>query len=847
MSSEDEIKITVTETLAVPSTKYQPSSEVSAALTLPQDLILGLQAILDEIGIYIFIKDMVGRYTYVNQSVQNLFNTSLKDIIGRDDSHFFDLKLSNESMLNDRRVIEQGETIEQEERVIVKSTGETRICWVIKKPLFNDEGQIIGMCGISTDITERKQKEATLYESRNLLKTIIDTAPVRIFWKDKSLRYLGCNTAFARDAGVALPKDITGKDDYQLIWKEQAEFYRDDDRQVIDSGIPKLDYEKSQTTPDGGIWVRTSKVPLRDANNETIGVLGIYQDITEQKQNDEYTLLAAEIYKSSSEAIMVTNENNRIMAINPAFTRITGYELADVVDKDPRIFKSGRQNKYFYKKMWQSLLKEDHWQGEIWDLHKDGRVLAKWLNISVIRHPDGRVYCYVAQFSDITEKKQKDEMILIQANYDQLTGLPNRNLFKDRLDKEIRKSRRSGLSLSLLFLDLDHFKDINDTLGHDKGDKLLKEVALRLMSCVRETDTVSRLGGDEFAIILPDIDNKLRIETIAQHIIQELSKPFNLDRNQVNNHISTSIGIVIYPDDGADIKSLMKHVDQAMYAAKLGGRNRFNYFTRSMQEQAYEKMALIHDLRQAMACNELQVYYQPILELTRRHINKAEALLRWNHPQRGMIDPDIFIPLAEESGLILEIGEWVFKQTIAHIRQWHSQFNYIIQVSVNMSPRQFNLLNKNQWSNSLTQLGLPGNSINVEITEGLLLKDAPIVKERLLEFRNSGIEVSIDDFGTGFSSLSYLKKFDIDYLKIDRSFVSHLISNGADQALVEAIIVMAHKLDIKTIAEGVETKEQQDLLIDFGCDYMQGFLFSPAISAEEFVKLIDRQRDGIVN
>lgn len=818
-----------------------------AALTLPQDLILGLQEILDEIGIYIFIKDTVGRYTYVNQNVQNLFVTSLKDIIGRDDSHFFDLKLSNESMLNDRRVIEQGETIEQEEKAIVKLTGETRNFWVIKKPLCNNQGQIIGMCGIFTDITERKQKEAALYESRNLLKTIIDTAPVRIFWKDKSLRYLGCNTAFAMDAGVASPKDIIGKDDYQLIWKEQAEFYRDDDRQVIDSGIPKLDYEKSQTTPDGIIWARTSKVPLRDASNETIGVLGIYLDITEQKQNDEYTLLAAEIYKSSSEAIMVTNENNQIMAINPAFTRITGYKLADVMGKDPRIFKSGRQNKSFYKKMWQSLLKEDHWQGEIWDLHKDGRVLAKWLNISVIRHPDGNVYCHVAQFSDITEKKQKDEMILIQANYDQLTGLPNRNLFKDRLDKEIRKSRRNGSSLSLLFLDLDHFKDINDTLGHDKGDKLLKEVALRLMSCVRETDTVSRLGGDEFAIILPDIDNKLRIETIAHHIIRELSRPFNLDRNQVNSHISTSIGIVLYPDDGSDMKSLMKHVDQAMYAAKLGGRNRFNYFTRSMQEEAYEKMELIHDLRQAMTCNELQVYYQPILELTRRRINKAEALLRWNHPQRGMIDPDIFIPLAEESGLILEIGEWVFKQTIANISQWHSQFDYIIQVSVNMSPRQFNLLNKNQWSNSLTQLGLPGNSINVEITEGLLLKDAPIVKERLLEFRNNGIEVSIDDFGTGFSSLSYLKKFDIDYLKIDRSFVSHLINNETDHALVEAIIVMAHKLDIKTIAEGVETKEQQDLLIDFGCDYMQGFLLSPAISAEEFVKLIDRQRDGIVN
>ena len=971
MSSEDEIKATPTETLAASSTKSREDSETNAALISSQDIILGMKTILDKVGTYIFIKDTAGRYTYVNQSVQDLFDASYEDIIGQDDSHFFDLNRSNELMRNDRCVIEQGKTIEREERTFVKSTGEERIYWTAKKPVRNDQGEIIGMCGISTDITERKQADTALYklnnrldfllssspaiiytckavppyaatfvstnitrvlgytvkefldtpnfwvdhihpedrdlvladlprlfahgkhlheyrfqhrdgswawmkdelhvvtdpegniieligyfieitvrkkkeiavtESRNLLETIINTAPVRIFWKDKELRYLGCNQAFAGDAGLTFSNDILGKDDYQLTWKEQAESYRNDDRQVIDSGIPKLNYEEPQTTPDKKtIWLRTSKVPLLDANHETIGVLGIYQDITEQKKNDDSTRLATTIYKSSSEAIMVTDENNQIMAINPAFTRITGYELADVAGKNPRIFQSGRHSKSFYIKMWQDLLKEDHWKGEIWDRHKCGNIHAKWLNISIIRHSDGSIYCFLAQFSDITEKKQKDELILTQANYDQLTGLPNRNLFKDRLDKEIKKSRRDGLSLSLLFLDLDHFKAINDTLGHDKGDELLKEVALRLLSCVRETDTVARLGGDEFAIILPDIDNKLRIETIAQHIIQELSKAFKLDDHKIEHHISTSIGIVLYPEDGTDLKSLMKHVDQAMYAAKLNGRNRFNYFTRSMQLEANEKMALTHELRKAIASNQLQVYYQPILEFTHGRINKAEALLRWDHPQRGMISPDTFIPLAEESGLIIAIGELVFKQTIANIKWWHSQLGYIIQVSVNVSPIQFSALRKNQWSDSLTQLGLPGNSINMEITEGLLLKDAPIIKERLLEFRNSGVEVSIDDFGTGFSSLSYLKKFDIDYLKIDKSFISHLIDNGTDRALVEAIIVMAHKLDIKTIAEGVETKEQQDLLIDFGCDYKQGFLYSPAISAEDFFKLVQQR------
>lgn len=697
----------------------------------------------------------------------------------------------------------------------------------------------IEVIGYRSDITKSHEKEVALSESRNLLKTIVDTVPAGIFWKDKKLHYLGCNPIFARDAGVQSPQEIIGKVDYDLSWtKEQADLYRDDDRQVIDSGIPKLYYEEPLNTADGKtLWLQTSKVPLRNTHHEVIGVLGIYQDITEQKQSNDSMRLASAIYQFSNEAIMVTDENNLIMAVNPAFTHITGYELEEVKGKDPGIFQSGRHKKTFYQKMWQKLHEEDHWQGEIWDLHKNGNLQAKWLNISVIRQSDGRVYCHVAQFSDITEKKRLDELYLAQANYDDLTRLPNRNLFKYQLNREIRKSHRSGSLLSLLFLDLDHFKDINDTLGHAIGDKLLKEVSLRITKCVRETDTVARLGGDEFAVILPDI-NRSRIEMIAQHIINVLNKPFILDQNKVEHYISASIGIVLYPNDGIDIESLMKHADQAMYKAKLEGRSRFCYFTRSMQFEAFEKMILTHHLRNALANNELLVYYQPILDLSRGCIVKAEALLRWKNPERGTIEPSIFIPLAEESGLIQEIGEWVFEQVCYDIKQWHNTFGHIIQVSVNVSPVQFKYFNKHSWSERLSQLELPGNSINVEITEGLLLKDASNVKDRLLEYRNAGIEVSIDDFGTGFSSLSYLKKFDIDYLKIDRSFISNLISNATDRALVEAIIVMAHKLDISTIAEGIETSEQQDLLIQFGCDYAQGFYYSNAISAEEFQRLL---------
>lgn len=720
-------------------------------------------------------------------------------------------------------------------------TKEQVITWILghAQAERDQNGDVLGYVGTITDITDRKMKEAALAESRNLLGTIIDTAPVRIFWKDRNLRYLGGNSIFAQDAGVQSVQDMIGSDDYQWSWKVQAENYRNDDQTVINSGIPKLAYEEPRTMPDGKInWLRTSKVPLRNGNNEIIGVLGIYQDITKQKRIYDSMRLAATIYQSSNEAIMVTDENDLIIQINPAFTRMTGYEMADVMGKGPEMFRSGHHAPVFYQDIRRRLLNEDYWQGEIWDLRKDGTIHAKWLNVSVIRYPDGRIHYHVSQFTDITEKKKKDELILSQANYDQLTGLPNRNLFKDRLEMKIKRSRRSGAPLSMLFLDLDHFKDINDTLGHDKGDDLLREVALRIKSCLNETDTVARLGGDEFAVILSDSIDNQQVEGTASHIIQSLNKPFNFNQNRTDYYISTSIGIVFYPRDGTDMKSLMKHADQAMYAAKSEGRNRFCYFTPSMQRAAHEKMVLIHDLRQAIAKNELRVYYQPILELSTGRSIKAEALVRWKHPRRGMISPATFIPLAEESGLILEIGEMVFKRSIALIDQWRKRLGYIIQISVNMSPIQFKFMNKFSWLDNLTQLGLPGNCINVEITEGVLLKDSSIVQEYLLEFRNNGIEVSIDDFGTGFSSLSYLKKFDIDYLKIDHSFINQLTDSETDRTLVEAIIVMAHKLDIKTIAEGVETKAQQDLLTHFGCDYVQGFLYSKPIKEKAFEKLL---------
>lgn len=403
------------------------------------------------------------------------------------------------------------------------------------------------------------------------------------------------------------------------------------------------------------------------------------------------------------------------------------------------------------------------------------------------------------------EGRSRENQLGNMAMTDHLTKLPNRNLFHDRFEQEVKKSHRTGSNLALLLIDLDRFKEVNDALGHDKGDLLLIEAARRISGCVREADTVARLGGDEFAVILSELDGHSHVESLAQHILQELNQPFMLEHDMA--YVSASIGITLYPDGAKDVSSLLTQADQAMYKAKDKGRDQFCFFTPSMQQEAQEKLALTNDLRHALARNELHVYYQPIVNLMTGKITKAEALLRWKHPRRGLVSPAVFIPLAEESGLIHTIGDWVFNEAASSAARWHNQFGHTIQIGVNKSPIQ---LAKNEkstsWGEKIAQMGLPKNSIQVEITEGALLKDSPTIKMKLLSFQKNGIEISIDDFGTGFSSLSYLKKFNVDFLKIDQSFISHLTDNASDRAVTEAIIVMAHKLGIRTVAEGVETE-----------------------------------------
>ena len=673
------------------------------------------------------------------------------------------------------------------------------------------------------------------------LRTLLDSMPYRAWLKDPEGRFLAVNEEFSRTCCGRPTTEIVGKTDAEILPPEIAKKCREDDREIMIGRRHK--YVEATSMENGReIWLETYRSPIIDQDGQVLGTTGFSRDITDRKQVEEALRLAASIYQSSSEAIIVTDENNNIVDVNPAFTEISGYTRAEVLGKNPRLLQSGRQDTEFYRQMWQTLLTEGKWKGEIWNRRKNGEFYAQWISLNLIRHPDGGVYRHVAQFYDITDRKLKDDLIWKQANFDTLTKLPNRRLFQDRLEQELKKAHRTGHPLALLFIDLDRFKEINDTLGHAKGDQLLTEAALRILGCVRETDTVARLGGDEFTVILPEFGSTVHLERITQNIISKLSSPFSLDGEEVG-YVSASIGITLYPDDADNMEDLLKHADQAMYVAKAEGRDQFSYFTESMQHEAHEKMVIGNDLRQALALNQLEVWYQPIVEPESGRIVKAEALLRWHHPQRGIINPAVFIPLAEESGLIREIGNWVFREAITSVGCWRKQLDCLVPVSVNKSPAQFiDKAGTDDWLATLTAMDLPGNSIVVEITEGLLLKESPAVQQRLLEFGRRGIEVSIDDFGTGFSALSYLKRLHIDYLKIDRSFISNLSRSTSDQTLTEAIIVMAHKLGIRTIAEGIETEEQRDLLRKFGCDYLQGFLFSPPLPEKRFREMLSAQK-----
>lgn len=572
-------------------------------------------------------------------------------------------------------------------------------------------------------------------------------------------------------------------------------------------------------------------------------IAAVMLDITGRKNTETMTQLTSLVYEHSSAAMVVTDANGVLITVNPAFTDITGYGLDEVVGRRMSMLSSGRHNKAFFTAMWESLGATGSWEGDIWNCRKNGEEYAQHLKISTSYNADGSVRCRVGLFADITEKKRRDERIWRQAHYDYLTGLPNRLLLQQSLEAKLLYSRHSRSSFALLYLDLDMFKEVNDQFGHSKGDELLRQVAARLQGGVRRSDLVARLGGDEFCIVADGIDEAKKAGDLCEKIVRIIAEPYVLGEDR--GLVSVSIGVAIFPQHGEDTDELMENADLAMYAAKAQGRNGYSEFVPGMRKAAGLRRQMARDLIHALNSNELTLYYQPIIDLRTGRVVKAEALLRWQHPEKGLLSPPQFLDEAEVAGISAKIGNWVFGEAARQVAYWRQKFDPEFQMAINISRTQFcsRDLHPADLLAVLHQHELPGDSMIIEITERLLMGISPEMGNKLLAFSDTGMQIALDDFGTGCSSLPDLLAYRVSHLKIDMEFVRNIERSAQDRHLCEAFVLMARKVGLSVIAEGVTTPGQRKALIDAGCDLAQGFLYAAPLTVQDFESLLEKSVD----
>jgi diguanylate cyclase (GGDEF)-like protein/PAS domain S-box-containing protein len=706
--------------------------------------------------------------------------------------------------------------------------------WITASPLYDGDGKRVGAIESVRDITESKRAQneiARAYgESRAITQAVRDT----LYMIDLEGHLLWWNKHMEEVTGLA-PGELSGRLYLDFFVEEDVAKVAASLREAMATGFAEL--EARIKTIAGIVPYHYHGVLVRDDLGKVIGIAGVGRDISEQVRSREKLRLSATVLESTREGVMVTDANGILVAVNHAFTEITGYSESEALGRHPRMLQSGRQERDFYQAMWASIGETGHWQGEIWNRDRRGKIYPEWLTISAVRNAEGETVNYVGVFSDISHIKQSEAKLERLAHYDPLTDLPNRLLLTSRLRHAIDKAERGKTELAVLFLDLDNFKHVNDSLGHPAGDELLRVIAKRLQTRIREGDTLARLGGDEFVVVLETLRRSDEAAMVAQSVIQLMEEPFMLPGGH-EIYIGVSVGISLYPDNGQDATQLIRNADTAMYLAKSQGRNTYRFYTSALTAAANQRLNLESKLRRALERGEFVLHYQPQVSIPDGRIVGMEALLRWHHPEEGLIPPLRFIPLAEETGLIQPIGKWVLRTACAQLRAWVDQGMPLLTMAVNLSPRQFAQPDLVEQVREALEFGeLPAQYLELEITESAIMDSGEKARTTLKALKDLGITLSIDDFGTGYSSLAYLKQLPIDKLKIDKSFVDGIPDDRNDAAITATIISMAKNLNLSVLAEGVETEAQRHFLSEPGCDAYQGYLFSRPLPAADIAAM----------
>jgi diguanylate cyclase (GGDEF)-like protein/PAS domain S-box-containing protein len=643
-------------------------------------------------------------------------------------------------------------------------------------------------------------------------------------------------------------EQLFGYEDHEAIGKHILFLYADPDAEddsesfqdaLLEHGGRELEVRRRRKSGEV-FWASLQLSLMRDERGQPNGLIGYLSDITARVEAEKHMRLQSRIFEHSEESILITDAGRRILSVNPAFCKITGYTEADVLGQTPGFLRSARHSSEFYDDLWQHVEQDGSWHGEVWTQRKDNEDFPSWASISLVRNRDGQVSHYFSIFTDITERKKAEERIHYLAYYDELTGLPNRSLFYKLVDQALVEARRNRLHGAMLFVDLNRFKPINDSLGHAVGDQLLKQIGERLRVTVRNEDVVARLGGDEFVIALLDIAKREHAAVVAQKLLTALDPPFWIDSHELK--VGAAIGISVFPRDGFDTESLLRMADIAMYRAKQSGQDGYAYYSHEMNQRALDRLKLESALRHGIEQNELLLYYQPKVDIVSGAIVGAEALVRWRHPERGMVPPGEFIPVAEESGLIVRVSAWVLQAALYQAQRWRTAGLPRIKIAVNLSARDFSPGLAERVKSLLASHSLPPEWLELEITEGMLTHSSDEVIAMMDALTALGVSLALDDFGTGYSSLAYLKRFPIDTLKIDQSFVRGIPGDGNDCAIAGAIVSMSQRLGHRVIAEGVETAEQLGFLRSLGCQEIQGYLFSPPVPAEQFEVMVREGR-----